>query len=46
MKTPRGTTHQIYPISNNFLVTIKDGSLIKVSDNESLSFWGMTATKI
>jgi len=45
MKTPRGTTHQLYPISNNVLVMIEDGVLVDVSENGSLSFWGMKATK-
>jgi len=45
MKTPRGTTHQLYPISNNAFVMIEDGNMVNVSENGSLSFWGMSAIK-
>jgi len=45
MNTPRGTTHQLYPISENALVMIEDGTLVNVLDNGNLSFWGLSAIK-
>ncbi|WP_206482928.1 serine hydrolase domain-containing protein [Thalassotalea sp. G2M2-11] len=46
LKTPRGTTHQLYPISKNSLVMLEDGAVIKVLENGILNFWGMNAHKI
>jgi CubicO group peptidase (beta-lactamase class C family) len=45
MKTPRGTIHQLYPVTDNKLVMIEDGTVVKILNNNELYFWGMKAKK-
>lgn len=46
MTTPRGTRHELYPISDNQLVMIEDNTVVEVIDGGGeLRFWGMTAHK-
>ena len=46
MTTPRGSTHDLYPVSDNKLIMIEDGEEVTIQlEERTLTFWGMTAKK-
>lgn len=45
MTTPRGTSHELYPISDSQLVMIEDNTVVELIEGGRLRFWGMTAIK-